>query len=285
MSIHTQPEKETALNVSARILIVEDEPSVRLLLEKILTKDGYQVISVESGEEALTQIATQAIDLAMIDLKLKGIGGLQVLAALRRHAPDTAAIVVTAYGSLETAIEALRQGAHDYLLKPYAVEQLRESVRTALLKRQRKVRREEAIARLEQNLLGSLEEIHASTTGQTIQPPATIEPSVRQTRFLQRGKLTIDFMRRVIVLDGHILALTPTEFNLLAYLVAEAPRIVSPQELVRQVQGYESDAWEAHNIVRSHIYNIRRKIKNTTGHTDVIRTARGAGYAIDKEKA
>jgi DNA-binding response OmpR family regulator len=89
-------------------------------------------------------------------------------------------------------------------------------------------------------------------------------------------------MRHVITLDGHLLELSPTELDLMAYLVSEFPRVVSPQELVREVQGYECDLPEARDVVRYHIYRIRRKIKQATGQSGVIRTVRGVGYAISE---
>jgi len=265
----------------ARILVVDDEVGVRFFLEEVLTRDGHKVVAVESGEAALECIATQEFDLALIDLMMKGIGGMEVLAALRRQSPDTGAIVLTAHASLETAVEALRQGAHDYLFKPCKTVELRESVRTGLLKRQRELRQRDLLGQLERSLSSSLEEIRATVVEQPVPPPPAIaEPAAGQVRFLERGGLIVDFMRHVITLDGHLLELSPTEFDLLAHLVSEAPRVISPQELVREVQGYESEPWEARDIVRYHVYRVRRKIKASTGRTDVIRTVRGVGYTI-----
>jgi len=265
----------------ARILVVDAEVGVRFFVEVVLTRDGYKGVAVESGEAALECIATQEFDLALIDLMMKGIGGMEVLAALRRQSPDTAAIVLTAHASLETAVEALRQGAHDYLFKPCKTVELRESVRTGLLKRQRELRQRDLLGQLERSLTSSLEEIRATVVEQPVPPPPAIaEPAAGQVRFLERGGLIVDFMRHVITLDGHLLELSPTEFDLLAHLVSEAPRVISPQELVREVQGYESEPWEARDIVRYHVYRVRRKIKASTGRTDVIRTVRGVGYTI-----
>jgi signal transduction histidine kinase len=126
-------------NSKATILVVDDESGIRFFLEEIFTRDGYQVVTVDSGEAALERIAAQEFDLALIDLKMKGIGGIDVLTALRRQSPDTAAIILTAHGSMETAVEALRYGAHDYLFKPCEADELRESVRTGLLKRQQEL--------------------------------------------------------------------------------------------------------------------------------------------------
>ena len=103
----------------ATVLVVDDQPGVRFFLEEVLSEDGYLVVAAESGEEALEHIATQRFDAAVIDLIMREVDGIEVLTALKRRAPDTAAIVLTAHGSLETAVEALRQGAHDYLSVSY----------------------------------------------------------------------------------------------------------------------------------------------------------------------
>jgi len=275
------------MDALTKILIVDDDAGVRFFLEETLTRDGHQVVAVESGEAALEHAAAQEFDLALVDLKMQGIGGMDVLAGLRQQSPDTAVIVLTGHASLETAVEALRQGAHDYLFKPCKTVKLRESVRTGLLKRQRELRRRNLLSKLEHSLAAGLEELRATgidvAEQPNVPPTANVEPEQEDStgaRFLQRGKLIVDFMQHVITLDGHLLELSPTEFDLVSYLASEAPRVLSPQELIREVQGYESEAWEARDTVRYHVYRIRRKTKESTGHTDVIRTVRGVGYTI-----
>lgn len=268
---------------TAKILVVDDEASVRFFLEEALSRDGHQVTAVESGKAALECIKSEQFDLALLDLRMQGIGGMEVLAAFRQQSPDTAVIVLTAHGSLETAVEALRQGAHDYLFKPCKTAELRESVRTGLRKRQRAVRQRELLDLLERSLRSNLDEIQAAAAERpAVLPSATTEHAEEEGRFLQYGRLIVDLMRHVITLDGHLLELSSTEFGLLAYLIGEAPRVVSPQELVREVQEYESEPWEASDTVRSHIYHIRQKMEAAAGRSDVIRTVRGVGYAIDK---
>ena len=263
----------------ANILVVDDEANIRASLEEILTRDGHHVVTVESGEAAVAQFTTQKFDLALIDLKLAGIGGIEVLAALRRHSPDTVAIVLTAHASLETAVEALRKGAHDYLFKPCRPSELRESIRRGLLNRQ-ETQQLKLLRQIEQ-MSNNLEDIRATVLGQVEKSPRpAIQPPERQHRFLQRGGLIVDLLRHVITIDGHLLDLSPTEFDLLACMIRKAPRVISPQELVRDVQGYESEQWEASETVRQHIYRIRQKIRETTGRTNVIHTVRGVGYTI-----
>lgn len=120
----------------ANILVVDDDPLARKHLETVLTPEGYRVVTVSSGEEALACIADEAFDVALVDLRLDGMGGMELLAALRERTPTTSVVVITAHPSLETVFTALRQGAHDYLFKPCRIGDVRESVRQALAKRQ-----------------------------------------------------------------------------------------------------------------------------------------------------
>jgi DNA-binding response OmpR family regulator len=260
---------------------VDDEETIRSSLEELLARDGYQVVAVESGEAALIQIAAQHFDLALLDLRLKGMDGLEVLAALREQALDTAVIVLTAHGSMDTAIQALRQGAHDYLLKPTDVASLRESVRTALLKREREQRHQALLLQVEQSLTASLEEIRTAVVKTPPIPELATAKATEAAQSLRHGRLVIDLAQHTITLDGYRLELSPTEFDLLAYLAQKAPSVITPQELVQQVQGYKCDRYEASELMRHHIHRIRQKTDACGGQTDIIRTVRGVGYALD----
>jgi len=264
----------------ATVLVVDDQPGVRFFLEEALSEDGYSVVAAASGEEALEHITAQRFDAAVIDLIMREVDGIEVLAALKRRAPDTAAIVLTAHGSLETAVEALRQGAHDYLLKPCAPSQLRETLRAALTKSRRDERRLAVIAELERLLTKSLQELRIS--GDALPDVSRLPlPEVEREseRFLQRGDLTVDFARHLVTLNGPELRLSPTEFGVLAHLAKEAPRVVSPEEVACKVQGHD-EPWEAADTVRYHIYRIRHKIQERTGRSDIIHTVRGVGYTM-----
>ena len=293
------------MDIKAKILVVDDEEAIRFSLTETLTRDGHEIVTAAHGEEALDLIATDVFDLVLIDLKLPGIGGMEVLKGLREQTPETIAIVLTAYASLETAVEALRNGAHDYLFKPCKTVELRESIRRGLLNRQRELRQHTLLRQLEQHLSNSLADIRATiveepdvaassdidrqptTIPQSNQGihPDLLKPETETGRFLQRAGLIVDFTRHVITLNNHLLELSPTEFNLLAYLISESPRVVPAQELVREVQGYESEQWEASETVRYHIYRLRQKIKATTQRTGIIRTVRGVGYTIEDVEA
>ncbi len=268
---------------TAKILVVDDEPNIRLYLERVLIRDGHEVVPADSVEAAREALCRAEFDLALIDLRLKGASGMELLRHLRQVAPDTSAIVLTGYASLETAVEALREGAHDYLFKPAKTVELRESVRTGLLKRERELRRRLLLKELERNLSSTLEEIRSSALPEMETEPTAGSGAHHETshgRFLNRGDFIVDFTRHVITLQGELLELSPTEFDLLAYMISEAPRVISPQELVREVQGYESEPWEASDTVRYHIYRLRGKIREAVGSQEIIRTVRGVGYTL-----
>ena len=264
----------------AKILVVDDEASIRFFLQEALEREGYHVTPVERGEAALQRAQTESFDLALIDLRLPGMDGMQVLKTLRQASPDTAIIVLTAHASLESAVEALRQGAHDYLFKPCKTVELLESVASGLLKRQRELRRWQLLSQLERDLSIELEEIRTAVDSKPVAPITFESKETSELRFIRWKTLFVDLTRHVITLDDTLIDLSPTEFNLLAYLAREAPRVVSPKELAREVQGYESEPWEARDLARYHIYRIRHKVTQATGRDDLIRNLHGVGYTL-----
>ena len=120
------------------ILIVEDDPHVLLSYEEILKSTGYAVVKAESGEAAERILRTSSIDVVITDLKMPKMGGLEVLGIARNVDPETIVILIIAYPTVDTAVEAMKFGACDYLVKPFSVEQLRAAVKDALEKRKTK---------------------------------------------------------------------------------------------------------------------------------------------------
>jgi DNA-binding NtrC family response regulator len=120
------------------ILIVEDDPHVLLSYEEILKSSGYAVVKAESGEAAERILRTSSIDIAITDLKMPKMGGIEVLRIARNVDPETIVILITAYPTVDTAVEAMKSGACDYLVKPFSVEQLRAVVKDSLEKRKTK---------------------------------------------------------------------------------------------------------------------------------------------------
>ncbi len=112
-----------------KILIVEDEKIHRITLTDLLTKEGHVVTACADGDAALAQVAAEPFDLVLSDLRLPGAGGIDVLRAVRTRAPETIVIMMTAYGTVDTAVEALKLGAYDYLIKPFAPDKLLSTLR------------------------------------------------------------------------------------------------------------------------------------------------------------
>ena len=123
-------------NIKAHILVVDDEPAMRLLVTSVLTDEGHVVTTAASGAEALQLVQRHHYQVVITDLRMPGLSGLEVLEAVRRDDPDTAVILLTAFGSVEGAVEAMRKGAAHYLLKPLAnPDELRLAVRRVLEER------------------------------------------------------------------------------------------------------------------------------------------------------
>ncbi len=115
-----------------KILIVDDEAFIRENLERILREDGYQPASTDSAEKALQLVVEEEIDLVLLDLNLGGASGLDVLRSLREVDPQVLVIIITGYGTVETAVDALKQGAYDYIKKPFKADAIRLIVKLAL---------------------------------------------------------------------------------------------------------------------------------------------------------
>ncbi|MBP8626947.1 MAG: sigma-54-dependent Fis family transcriptional regulator, partial [Syntrophorhabdales bacterium] len=116
----------------AQILIVEDDAKLRMVLREIITKEGHYVDSVETGEAALAKAGGTDYDLIITDLRLPGIDGMDVLKAIRKSRPDISVIMITAYATIDTAVEAMREGAEDYIAKPFNLDEIRLIVKKVL---------------------------------------------------------------------------------------------------------------------------------------------------------
>src|SRR5574341_19778 len=118
-----------------KILIVDDEPSMRDLLSILLGRAGYLVTAVEDGEDAITQIGKEIFDVVITDMKMPKVGGLDVLRAVKKASPDTVVLVVTAFASTDSAVEAMKCGAYHYLTKPFQIDEVQLIIRNALERR------------------------------------------------------------------------------------------------------------------------------------------------------
>ena len=116
-------------SAAPRILVVDDEPSMRDMLRIVLSRDGYEVLVAKSGAEAIEVLRQQSVDLLLSDIRMPGTGGVEVLQAAKEQNPDIVAFMMTAHASTETAVEAMRLGAADYFTKPFSMDELKLKVR------------------------------------------------------------------------------------------------------------------------------------------------------------
>ena len=231
-------------------LVVDDEEGVRFFLQETLGRAGHVVVTASSGEEALDRLRDSQFDLVVVDLKLGGrVDGLRVLETARWRWPDSAVVILTAHGSLESAMAAIREGVDGYLLKPAEPEQVRQTVEEALGRRRGIVRGQEEEER---------------------------EP------FLRRGPFSVELEKHLVTRDGQPLELTSREFQLLVHLMQNASRVVTPREIVRVVGHYEvEDLYEARQIVKWYIHRLRRKVEPEPGKPRYILNVRGVGYRFE----
>ena len=257
----------------AHILIVDDERTTRLSLSEIFSLRGAQTAVAADGQAALDLIAQQTFDLIVLDVKMPGVSGLQVLETVQQTSPATIVILLTAHATVDSAIHALRQGAFDYLLKPAQPRSIIEVVERGLAKRQEYLRRQSLVGLMEQTVEAFRQGATPAATSSSI--PATGEPAVSQA-----GDLVVDMQRREARLADQLLELTPTEFETLAYLVQHAERVVSCRDLVKAVHGYDTDEHAARPIMRVHIHRLRQKIEIDATAPMLLLTIRSAGYMV-----
>lgn len=256
-----------------RILVVDDEAAERITLGEVLRLEGYHVTLAASGEQALAIVRQEPMfDLAILDLRLPGMDGLQVLDGIRRISAETIVILITGYGTLETAVQALRKGAYDFLLKPSPVEEVLVAVRRALSELKAGRHRRLLISQLQ----NTLQALVATTDGlMGVEALSEMEKGDDATVV---GDIQIDKGKHLVTYRGQPVELTPTEFRLLECLIERAGEVCTPQDLVRCAQGYDTDAWGARSIVRVHIRRLRRKLEPDPENPRYILNVRGVGY-------
>jgi DNA-binding response OmpR family regulator len=267
----------------ARILVVDDEGAIRYSISKTLQRVGYQVHTAASGEEALDMMKRQDYDVVLTDIRMPGLSGVDLLGKIKERAPDAVVILLTGYASLETAIESLRLGAHDYLVKPSSSQDIRNSVSEGV-ERARNMRHRRALLRSirdnVEELTGERIDLEQASPKGSAAPANT--PVVTPVTTMTIGPLTIYPGRYQISVGDQPIDLTPTEFDLLLYLAAHRGRVVPCSELVREVRGYTLEEHEAREVIRPHVSNLRRKLKASGQNPNIIVNVRGIGYRLSE---
>jgi DNA-binding response OmpR family regulator len=253
------------------ILIVDDEVNIRHGLRAVLAKEGHKIQEAASAEEALSLLATFPCEVAIVDIRMPGMSGTELLATVRKRWPDIAVILLTGQGTMSTAIAALKEGAHDYLLKPSQPEAIRQAVAEALASARRQREESHLLDTLRVGLQ-RLEELPSS-------PPTAMSGTEEQS-LIVAGDIRIDQQAYEVRKNGESLSLTPSEFSLLVVLAENLNHVVDYLTLVRLGLGYEAQPWEAKELIKRHIFSLRQKIEPDPASPRYILNVRGVGYRL-----
>jgi len=232
------------MSATETILVVDDEPQIREMLEDYLTSHGYAVLTADSGQAMKTMLESQRPDLVLLDINMPGEDGLTLARHLREHL-DIGIIMVTGAGEVIDRIVGLEVGADDYVAKPFDPRELLARVKSVL----RRTGAKPAAENTEQ------------------EPPQSI-------RF---GKCTLDLeAHRLLGPDQEEIPITSMEFELLRALGEHPNRVLSRDQILNLTQNRDWDPFDRSIDIR--ITRIRRKIETEPSKPRIIRTVRGAGY-------
>ncbi|MBA3959609.1 MAG: response regulator transcription factor [Chloroflexi bacterium] len=229
--------------MSATILIVEDEYAVARGVQYALQQEGYQVSLARSGEEGLEFATQQAPDLVLLDVRLPGIDGFEMLRRLRATGSKAPVLMLTARDEEVDKVIGLELGADDYLTKPFGLRELMSRIK-ALLRR----------------AYGDL----ADAAG---------------GRLIRHRDLVIDLERRRVQRGQQRISLTATEFEILRYLASKPGRVFSRRELLELVRDYDA-LDQDEKTINVHVSHLREKLEDDPADPAFILTIRGAGYAF-----
>jgi DNA-binding response OmpR family regulator len=229
--------------VAATILIVEDEFAVARGIQYALQQEGYTVAVARSGEEGLDFATNQAPDLVVLDVRLPGIDGFEVLRRLRAAGSKAPVLVLTARDDEVDKVIGLELGADDYLTKPFGLRELMSRIK-ALLRR----------------AYGDL----ADAAG---------------GRVIRHGDLVIDLERRRVQRGQRRISLTPTEFEILRHLASRPGRVYTRSELLELLRDYEA-LDQDEKTINVHVSHLRDKIEDDPALPAFVMTVRGVGYAF-----
>jgi len=230
------------------ILVVEDEEKIARVLELELEYEGYEVSKVIDGLEALEAYRTGHWDLILLDVMLPGLSGIEILRRIRNNDLHTPVILLTAKSSVEDKVSGLDLGANDYITKPFQIEELLARIRAAL-----------RIKRAEEQ-----------------------QPQTENEDLLRFADLSINQKSREVIRgDGESIDLTPREYDLLVYLMVNKRQVLSRDQILEAVWGY--DFFGDTNVVDVYIRYVRKKI-DLPHLPSLIHTVRGVGYVMKDSK-
>jgi two-component system alkaline phosphatase synthesis response regulator PhoP len=222
-----------------KLLIIEDEESIRMALEDDFRLEDYEVEVASDGIEGLTKAANPDIDLIILDIMLPRMNGFDICKKLRNQGIKTPVIMLTAKGQEIDRVVGLEIGADDYVTKPFSPRELQARVKAVL-------RRMEA------------------------------EPDDKSENLYRSGGLEVNFRQYECLKNGKAVSLTTHEFELLKYLIRNRGNVINRDELLNEVWG--KDVFVTPHTVDTHMANLRKKIEDDPSQPRFIKSIRGVGY-------
>jgi two-component system alkaline phosphatase synthesis response regulator PhoP len=224
--------------MSSRILLVEDERGIAMVVRDLLVAEGHKVEIAETGTEGRQRAAAERFDLLILDVMLPGLNGLELCQTVRERGFDGAILMLTAKGQIRDRVEGLRKGADDYLVKPFAPAELLARVE-ALLRR-----------------------VH--------------KKDLTPVMCYQFGNVSADFLKAKFLKEGKPVSLAAKEAELLRFLVNHRGQVLGRETILRQV--WAEQKFITPRTVDVHIAWLRQKLEDNPESPRFIVTVRGAGY-------
>ena len=264
--------------MEGHILIIDDEASLRRTMARILQRAGYEVTTASNGEEGLALVSEQSFDLVYSDIRMPDMSGLDLLKTVHEKFPNLPVILFTAQPDLNSAVEAVRSGATDYLMKPLKPQAVIDRTQAVLEKSQKERRKRELQRQIDslQIELNALEKVEGEESGAS--KPEQVSAS--SDRYFKCGLLTLDLYAQRVTMDEQAVDLPPTSFDYLLVLARHSPNVVDYQTLVSEAQGYETDTREAQELTKWHIHNIRQAMEPDPRKPAHVINVRGTGYRL-----
>ncbi|MFC6332589.1 response regulator transcription factor [Paenibacillus septentrionalis] len=229
--------------MSNKILVIEDEPTLSRLLSYNLTQEGYDTTLVEHGGEGLQTALQEKFDLIILDIMLPGMNGFEILNRLHQNGVRTPVIILTARNAEEEVVQGLKLGADDYITKPFGVAELLARVSAVL----RRTQNEEP------------------------------KPALSNEKVIQAGELSIYPEKYEVNVKGQPISLRPKEFEVLLYLVQRPGMVISRDDLMNVVWGF--DYIGGQRTVDVHVSSLRKKLE-LEQQSVRIESIRGVGYKL-----
>jgi OmpR family response regulator RpaB len=238
---------QKSISNKEKVLVVDDEASIRRILDTRLSMIGYIVITACDGEEALSLFRKEAPNLVILDVMMPKLDGYGVCQEIRKTS-EVPIIMLTALGDVADRITGLELGADDYVIKPFSPKELEARIRSVL-------RRTEKVQ---------------------------LSSSSHKSGIVQFSFLKIDFNRRQVYKADERIKLTGMEFSLLELLISRSGQAFSRAEILQEVWGYTPERHVDTRVVDVHISRLRAKLEIDPSNPDLILTARGTGYLFQR---